>query len=192
MRSWPALVQSRHRALLLLIAVALGAAIAWASLARQDRSRELTIALVGARAPDVALPMLGGATARLSQERGRVVLLNFWATWCDPCRAEMPELQRLTDDLQGQPFVLWAVNVQEDQASIEQFQHELGLRFPIVLDEDGEATRTFGVRALPATFLVDPQGVLRQQRLGPLVENDPSAAWSRSWLVQQVRALLGS
>jgi thiol-disulfide isomerase/thioredoxin len=136
--------------------------------------------------------MLAGGTARLSDERGKIVVLNFWATWCVPCRAEMPELQRLADDLDGKPFVLWAIDLQEDQATIDQFRRELGLRLPVLLDEDGIVTRAYGVRALPATFLVDQQGVLRQQRLGPLVEGEADTAWSRAWLAQQVRAYLAS
>jgi peroxiredoxin len=104
----------------------------------------------------------------------------------------MPELQQLADDLKDKPFVLWAINLQEDSTSIDQFRGELGLRLPVLLDEEGDVTLAYGVRALPATFLVDQQGVVRQQRLGPLVEGGANKEWSRAWLAQQVRALLGS
>jgi thiol-disulfide isomerase/thioredoxin len=190
MRTWPGRVGPRTGALSLLVGGALLTAVAWAWLARADPSAEPIEARVGARAPQAALPMLAGGTARLSEERGKVVVLNFWATWCVPCRAEMPELQRLADDFRGEPFALWAINLQEDPASIQEFQRELGLRLSVLLDEEGEVTRAFSVRALPATFLVDQQGVLRQQRLGPLIEGDADNPWSRAWLARQVRDLL--
>src|SRR5947208_891947 len=72
------------------------------------------LARVGAPAPEVLLPLNTGGTADLTGERGKVVLLNFWATWCGPCKAEMPALQQLADDLQGVPFKLYSVNLQED------------------------------------------------------------------------------
>src|SRR5919198_5232881 len=192
MRSWLDSMRTGPRTLFLLVAVALLAAAGWALLARAGSSAEPSAVRVGARAPEATLPMLAGGTARLSDERGKIVVLNFWATWCVPCRAEMPELQRLADDLDGKPFVLWAIDLQEDQTTIDQFRRELGLRLPVLLDEDGIVTRAYGVRALPATFLVDQQGVLRQQRLGPLVEGEADTAWSRTWIAKQVHALLGS
>jgi len=112
-----------------------------------------TIAQPGLPAPSVNLPALDGGARDLAQERGKVVLLNFWATWCIPCRTEMPELQGLADDLQGEPFVLFTIDLQEDASTITPFRQELGLRLPVLLDQDGDVTRTYGVRALPATFL---------------------------------------
>lgn len=150
------------------------------------------LARVGAPAPEVLLPLNTGGTADLTGERGKVVLLNFWATWCGPCKAEMPALQQLADDLQGVPFKLYSVNLQEDAPTIAPFARDLGLHVPVLLDEDGDVTRGYGVRALPATFLVDRQGVLRLQRLGPLVDGGPNTTWSRDWLADQVRALLAA
>src|SRR6266702_3318701 len=75
--------------------------------------------------------------------------------------AEMPELQGLADDLHGQPFVLFTIDLQEDAETIGPFRRELGLRLPVLLDEDGDVTRSYGVRALPATFLIDRDGILR-------------------------------
>jgi thiol-disulfide isomerase/thioredoxin len=152
------------------------------------------LARVGSTAPPVVLPLASGGTADLANERGKVVLLNFWATWCDPCRAEMPGLQQLADDLLRErvPFAFYTVNLQEDPPTIQPYLRELGLHAPVLLDEDGDVTRSFGVRALPATFLVDQAGVLRQQRLGPLVEGGPSTPWSREWLANQVRSLLAT
>jgi thiol-disulfide isomerase/thioredoxin len=150
------------------------------------------IARVGSPAPKVVLPMLSGGTFDLSQQRGSVVLLNFWATWCEPCKAEMPALQRLAQDLASQPFRLYTVNLQEDAPPIQAFMDSLGLRVPVLLDQDGDVTRSYGARALPATYLIDRNGVVRQQRLGPILEGDASKVWTRDWLDGQVRSLLAS
>lgn len=150
------------------------------------------IARPGSPAPDIKLPLLDGGTGDLAQQRGKVVLVNFWATWCIPCRTEMPELQRLADGMQGERFMLFTVDLQEDAATINPFRQELGLRLPVLLDQDGDVTQHYGVRALPATFLIDQNGVLRQQRLGPLVEGGLDIPWSSLWIADQVRALLGN
>lgn len=149
------------------------------------------IARPGSPAPDIKLPLLDCGTGDLAQQRGKVVLVNFWATWCIPCRAEMPELQRLADGLQSERFMLFTVDLQEDAATINPFRQELGLRLPVLLDQDGDVTQHYGVRALPATFLIDQNGVLRQQRLGPLVEGGADIPWSSLWIAAQVHALLG-
>jgi len=149
------------------------------------------IARPGSPAPDIKLRLLDGGNGDLAQQRGNVVLVNFWATWCIPCRTEMPELQRLADGLQGERFMLFTVDLQEDAATINPFRQELGLRLPVLLDQDGDVTQRYGVRALPATFLIDQNGVLRQQRLGPLVEGGADTPWSSAWIVEQVQALLG-
>ncbi len=150
-----------------------------------------TIARQGALAPQIALPVVGGGTSNLVAERGKVVLVNFWATWCEPCKSEMPALQRLADDLRDRPFVLYSVDLQEDAQQVDAFQRQYRLNLYAVLDDSGDVTRAYGVRALPATFLIDQRGVLRQQRLGPLLAGGPDITWSEAWLATQVRSLLG-
>jgi thiol-disulfide isomerase/thioredoxin len=134
--------------------------------------------------------VVGGGTSDLAAERGKVVLVNFWATWCEPCKSEMPALQQLADELRDRSFVLYSVDLQEDEPQVEAFQRQYGLKLYAVLDENGDVTRAYGVRALPATFLIDQQGVLRQQRLGPLLAGGPETMWSEAWLAAQVRSLL--
>jgi cytochrome c biogenesis protein CcmG/thiol:disulfide interchange protein DsbE len=151
-----------------------------------------TTAQVGAPAPQIALPVVGGATSNLAAERGKVVLVNFWATWCEPCKSEMPALQRLADELRGQQFVLYSVDLQEDAAQVEAFQRQYGLNLYALLDETGDATRAYGVRVLPSTFLIDKRGVLRHQRLGPILPGGPETEWSEQWLAAQVRTLLAA
>jgi thiol-disulfide isomerase/thioredoxin len=190
MRDW------RRQRLLIpigLLGVAGVALAAWAGLnALQPTSGAPTIARPGAPAPQIALPVVGGGTSDLRAERGKVVLVNFWATWCEPCRSEMPGLQQLADELGSRPFRVYSVDLQEDAEQVAAFQQQLGLHLHVVLDQDGDVTRAYGVRALPATFLIDQQGVLRQQRLGPLLAGGADTTWSEAWLADQVRSLLGS
>ena len=103
----------------------------------------------------------------------------------------MPALQRLADDLKDQQFTLFEVDLQEDAAAIDPFRRQLALNLPILLDEDGAVTQRYGVRALPSTFVIDQNGIVRQQHLGPLLDGGADTAWSTAWLEQQVRALLG-
>jgi thiol-disulfide isomerase/thioredoxin len=147
-------------------------------------------AQVGAPAPQIALPMVGGGTSNLAADRGKVVLVNFWATWCEPCKSEMPGLQQLATQLQDQPFRLYSVDLQEDAPAIQQFEQQYGLHLYAIIDEDGTATRAYGVRALPSTFLIDQHGVLHLQRLGPLATGGAETMWSEPWLADQVRGLL--
>ena len=150
------------------------------------------LAQVGAPAPQIALPIVGGGNSNLADDRGKVVLVNFWATWCEPCKSEMPGLQQLADELHGQPFRLYSVDLQEDAAAIQQFEQQYGLNLYAVMDEDGTATRAYGVRALPSTFLIDQHGTLHLQRLGPLASGGPETMWSEAWLADQVRGLLAT
>ena len=173
--------------------IALGAAgvLAWMTVLRPAQATP-GVAQPGAPAPQIALPLVGGGMSDLAADRGNVVLVNFWATWCEPCKAEMPGLQQLADELRDQPFRLYSVDLQEDEADIQAFERQYGLRLYAVMDQDGDATRAYGVRALPSTFLIDKRGTLRLQRLGPLLEGGPETMWSEPWLADQVRGLLAS
>src|ERR1700694_2345222 len=151
-----------------------------------------TVARPGAPAPQIALQVVGGGTSNLAAERGKVVLVNFWATWCEPCKSEMPGLQLLADELRDRSFVLYSVDLQEDGPQVEAFQQQYGLHLYAVLDDNGDVTRAYGVRALPATFLIDQHGVLLQQRLGPLLAGGPETTWSEAGLAAQVRSLLAT
>jgi thiol-disulfide isomerase/thioredoxin len=175
--------------ILTAVLVSLGLGLTWLLLQPASTSAP-RIATVGAQAPQIGLPIVGGGNANLEAERGNVVLVNFWATWCEPCRSEMPAFQRLADDLRDRPFTIYAVDLQEDEPTIQAFVREIGWRLPTMIDDDGTVTRLYGVRALPATFLIDRNGVLRQQRLGPLVDGGPETAWSEAWVAEQVRSLL--
>ena len=186
-------MNARSRRLLLLFVplVVIVAVGVWYVL-KPAAPSETGIARPGAPAPQIALQQLAGGTSNLTADRGKIVLVNFWATWCEPCKSEMPALQRLADELREQPFRLYSVDLQEDAQSIDTFQRQFGLDLYVLLDEEGSVTRAYGVRGLPATFLIDRQGVVRIQRLGPLLPGGPETTWSEPWLADQVRGLLAS
>src|SRR4051812_16210717 len=122
----------------------------------------------GTSAPALALKGLDGGAYDLAAYRGKVVLINFWATWCEPCRQEMPSIERLTQKLAGKPFVVLAVNLDEPESRIRQFLKLTPLALPILLDPNKVVAREWGVRMLPATFIVDRDGRIRYRLVGDL------------------------
>ena len=119
-------------------------------------------------APALELPDLNGTTRSLSEWRGQVVLLNFWASWCQPCLDEMPSIQGLIERMQGRPFAVVGVNVAESQRRVARSVEQHSLRFPVLLDAEGAAFHTWGGKAMPTSALIDRQGMLRYVGLGPL------------------------
>ncbi len=117
-----------------------------------------------APAPDLRLLDLQGKTIDLAQYRGRVVLVNFWATWCPPCRKEFPSLSRVRKLFKPEEFEVLAVNVDEDRDTAQAFAGAPG--FPILLDSNSRATMTWPVKGLPTSFIVDPQGRLALRLTG--------------------------
>jgi peroxiredoxin len=121
---------------------------------------------VGDMAPDFALEDLEGELRRLSDFRGRVVLINFWATWCPPCVDEMPSLQKLHDALSDKGLVVLAVSVDERYSDIEEFVGTFQLRFPIVHDAGKRTSREFQTFRYPESFIVDRDGRIRSKVIG--------------------------
>lgn len=121
-------------------------------------------------APNLKLMRTGGKTINLEDLRGNVVLVNFWATWCIPCRKEMPSMQRLGLELQKSPLQILAVNVGEDEAAVNNFMSaiEISPTFPILLDHESSTLETWSVKVLPTTFLIDKQGRISHQLIGGL------------------------
>jgi cytochrome c biogenesis protein CcmG, thiol:disulfide interchange protein DsbE len=145
----------------LLAALALGVAALAANGAELKRWE-------GGATPALALEDLGGHTHRLADYRGKVVLVNFWATWCEPCRAEMPSIDRLRSSLKGRDFEVLAVNLAEPLSRIEKFAAAVPLGFPLLRDRDGTASKAWRARLLPASFLVDRDGRIRYVAYGEL------------------------
>lgn len=136
----------------------------------------------GKLAPDFLLPALQGDTVRLSDFRGRWVVLNFWASWCGPCRSETPELQLLFERDADRVVVL-GVSLQETADAARRFVHEFAVTYPIALDRDGSVAQGFGVSALPVTFLIDPDGRIVDTVRGQ-VSADRLAAWAKEYWAQ--------
>lgn len=122
----------------------------------------------GFLAPDFALELLGGGEVTLSELRGRGVLINLWASWCPPCRAEMPAIQRVYDRTKDRGLEVLAVNTtyQDSERAAADFIQELGLSFPVPLDRGGTVSRQYQLRALPTTFFVDRKGIIRTVIIG--------------------------
>jgi peroxiredoxin len=148
---------------LLLLALALGMISGTRdSLADDARPEE------GHLAPDFALKTLDGKTMRLSELRSKkVVLINFWATWCPPCRLEMPTMQKIYSEYKGRGFEIFAINIEPDaKEEIREFMKELRLTFPVLLDHDMKVTRKYRLIGLPVSFLIDRQGIIRTKDVG--------------------------
>jgi len=119
-------------------------------------------------APDLALSQLDGTPRTLRELRGQVVLINVWATWCPPCRAEMPAIQQAYADHHDRGFTVLAVNQREDATDITPFVEQHGLTFPVLLDHDGQASAAYQASALLSSFFVDRRGVIRAVYHGPM------------------------
>ena len=127
----------------------------------------------GFQAPDFTLTTTEGEEITLSKLRGKAVIVNIWASWCGPCRAEMPDLEDVYQEYKNKNFVLLAVNAtnQDSAAAAISFADELGLTFPILLDPDGTVGRLYQVSALPSTFFIRPDGTIEEIVIGgPMAE----------------------
>ena len=126
-------------------------------------------------AEDFTLPMPDGRQFRLSEHRGKVVFINFWATWCPPCREEMPSMERLYVRQRDRRFTMVAVSLDSNPTLVAPYFKQSGLTFPVVLDPRMDLANSYGVRALPASFIVDPHGTLVAMALGPRAWDGPAA-----------------
>jgi peroxiredoxin len=122
--------------------------------------------LTGQDAPDFALKSASGSNLRLSEYRGDVVMINFWATWCGPCRQEMPLLNDLYTRYNRVGFSLLGVNIDDDSSRALEMAEELGVSFPVLFDDRKEVSKLYQVEAMPVTVLVDREGKVRHVHLG--------------------------
>lgn len=130
---------------------------------------------VGDKAPNFQLYDLGGGAVTLSEYRGSVVFINFWATWCGPCKEEMPALERLRRQVDGDKVVLAAVTTDMQRDGIRAFIAQLGLGFPVWLDEDRSVSAAFLVRGLPTTVFIGADGRVAGRAVGPRDWDSPEA-----------------
>lgn len=134
-------------------------------------------------APPLLLKDVSGVIHDLARHRGKVVLVNFWATWCEPCRHEMPSIERLREKLGDKPFSVFAVNVDEPDARVRSFLAQTRLTLPVLMDPNKKATRDWGVRVLPTTFVVGLDGRIRYRLVGDI-------DWSHGSVVGIITRLL--
>jgi peroxiredoxin len=120
-------------------------------------------------APDFELQSLDGEMVALSSLRGRPVLLNFWATWCGPCRVEMPFIQETfkDGDWKEQGLVILAVNVGESRSKAKEFMEVNGLSFRVLLDADQSVAHDYNIRGIPTTYFIDKSGIMKDRKIGP-------------------------
>ena len=119
-------------------------------------------------APDFTLRTLEGKNLRLKEQRGQVVLVNFWATWCAPCRQEMPKLNALYEKYKGSGFVLLGVNVDDDARNAASVAAKLGVKFPVLFDTDKNVSKLYELNSMPSTVLIDRDGKVRYVHRGYL------------------------
>lgn len=141
-----------------------------AIIAPDSQILEQTIPQIGKPAPDFSFTMPDGSEIKLSDYRGQQVILNFWASWCAPCKAEMPDIQRVYEAHKGNGLVVLAINREEDLATIQQFVNEMGLSFPVVANVSGDISQQYGALGLPTTFFINSDGTVNSLRKGIMDE----------------------
>ena len=127
---------------------------------------------VGNRAPDFTLEALDGTKVSLKNYRGKVVLINFWATWCPPCRAEIPEIEAAFEARQDDGFVVFGVNVEEARETVAPFVDAFEMSYPVLLDESGRLLQTYRAMGLPMSVIIDQDGVIQARHIGFLTAAD--------------------
>ena len=150
--------------------------------AAQQPGEGLTALSERLAAPDFELTDIDGNSFRLSDHAGHVVVVNFWATWCPPCREEMPSMQRAWEKLREEGVLMVGIDVGEDEDTIFLFSADYPVEFPLLMDSDSSVTAQWSVRGLPTTYIVDPEGYIVYRAIG-------SREWDDPKLMEQIRAL---
>lgn len=151
-----------------------------ASFARAEQT--LTVIPNSVMAPDFALLDTEGRTHRLSDYRGKPVIINFWTTWCPPCREEIPSMNRAWHILEKEGIAMLAINMGEDEDTIFIFTADYPADFPILMDQSGEVIEEWPVKGLPTTYVIAPDGTIAYRAIG-------SREWDDGQLLDRIRAL---
>lgn len=169
---------------ILITGVGIGLTVYKASGPTQSGTGQVVqVAQVGQPAPEFTLPLVGGGEVRLSDLRGKVVMINFWATWCPPCKAEMPSMERLYARFKKSGFEILAVNAEVDGLEIlPEFLQKHGHTFPVPVDTDGEVQVNYGVFRFPESFIVDKNGRIVEHIIG-------ARDWSDRQTVERIAEL---
>ncbi len=167
---------------IVLLTLSLNSQLALASSTVKNVKQTLTKVAGNRDAPDFNLEDQNGKFLKMSDYKGKVVIVNFWATWCPPCRKEMPSMQRAWEILKNEDIMMLAINVGEDSDQIFAFTAEYPVEFPLLMDIDSSVIRQWKVRGLPTTFIVSPAGKIVYQAIG---DRD----WDSAEILQQIRKL---
>ncbi len=167
-----------------IAAIALIATI-WVITGRGAQPQSQEMGAVNRPAPTFAVPALAGGTINLADYKGKVVLLNFWGTWCEPCKRELPALQAAYSKLTDAGLAVIGVNLTDDeqaqgrdQAAIKAYLEQYGVTYPVALDVQGEVTNAYRVFPLPTSFFIDGEGRIRYVHIGELTLNDVQARFT--------------
>lgn len=137
--------------------------------AEEDQEGDIPVGLeVGNKAPDFELDTMDGDPIKLSELEGERVMVNFWATWCPPCRAEIPDLQKFHEDTDITILAVNLTNTEESFDNIPKFAKNFGMEFPILLDEESEVSGKYEIQPIPSSFMIDSQGVIQYKALGAM------------------------
>lgn len=163
----PQVKQSVARRLIVILGGAAILTVAFGVVWLQSAKYEPLV--VGMPAPDFSLPDLEGKKRQLSDYRGKVIFLNFWATWCKPCKEEMPSMEVLWENFKNEDFVMLAVSMDRvtTQKDISPFIESLKLTFPILTDSWGQTDKRYKLMGVPETYIIDQNGILREKIIGP-------------------------
>jgi len=160
----------KYKGLILVIVIAVCLAVLFL-LPKEKRYEE--IAAVGKPAPAFELKDTDGRLWKLSDLQGKVVFLNFWATWCTTCKAERPSKEKLFQIMQGQPFQMLGILYRDSPSNLVAYKMKLPVSPPTLVSNDNEAARLYGITGVPETFIIDKNGIVREKIVGPLEWSSP-------------------
>ena len=149
--------------------------LALSACSKSETAKVSAVAKEKSPAPDVSVVSIAnGSTVKLSDLKGKVVLLNFWATWCPPCREEIPSMMKLNSLMTGKPFQMLAVSIDEGgKPDIESFFKETGFSLPTYQDASGASPKAYGVTGVPETFIIDKNGIIVKKIIGGVAWDSP-------------------
>lgn len=154
----------KHKSIILIIVIAVAAAAIF--LIPQEKSYK-TIMAVGTPAPDFELRDSTGKLWKLSDLKGKVVFINFWATWCTTCKAEAPHKTTLFNVMQGKPFQMLGVLYRDSPGNLPSYVRQYNVMNPTLIDPDNSMAKLYGITGVPETFILDKEGILRERLIGP-------------------------
>ena len=162
----------KNTQLLLTILIVFVACVLLIVFLRKERGSIIKTAKMiqrGSKVPNFTFPNINGKEVSLADQRGKVVLVNVWATWCPPCRREMPSMQRLYEKFKGKNFDILAVSIDsESREAVEPFMRKMNLTFPALLDPGETIRPLYGITGVPESFIIDQQGILVEKIIGPI------------------------